>query len=255
MIDIQTLKEIGRLKGIANLGHIEKDYIQEILLLLIYRNFNFLVFKGGTCLYKFYKLSRFSEDLDFSAIGDFDLTTFLRTVESGLERFNLRVNKTSHKMIHGSHLIKIRVEGVLYGGSPAGLCTIRVDINTKSAALRYHTLNLKPLYPDIPSFDVLVMSREEMLAEKVRAVMTRAKARDIYDLWFLVRENTAIDVGLIEQKFRYYGTVFTLEGFRKHLNMGKEVWSSELAPLIKDLPPFRDVMDVILGKFESSSAK
>ena len=34
---------------------------------------NELVFKGGTCLYKFYKFNRFSEDIDFSALSPIDL--------------------------------------------------------------------------------------------------------------------------------------------------------------------------------------
>ena len=48
-----------------------------------------------------------------------------------------------------------------------------------------------PGYPDIVPFSISVMSLPEILAEKVRAVMTRNKARDVYDLWFL------LDIGVM----------------------------------------------------------
>jgi len=44
----------------------EKDYFQEILLLVIFREFPGLVINGGTELYRFHKLDWFSEDLEFN---------------------------------------------------------------------------------------------------------------------------------------------------------------------------------------------
>lgn len=48
------------------MGQAEKDYFQEIILFILYREFGReLVFKGGTALTKCYGFDRFSEDLDF----------------------------------------------------------------------------------------------------------------------------------------------------------------------------------------------
>lgn len=59
MISVEELKQIGKLKGIKTLGYAEKDYLIELVLLLISRHTkDEIVFKGGTCLYKFYKLDR-----------------------------------------------------------------------------------------------------------------------------------------------------------------------------------------------------
>ena len=67
MLSAEELSETARIKGIKNKGYAEKDYILDIVLLLISRNTkDELVFKGGTCLYKFYKIARFSEDIDFT---------------------------------------------------------------------------------------------------------------------------------------------------------------------------------------------
>ena len=66
MIDQETLRRVARTKGISNLSYAEKDYFQEIVMLGISREAPELAFKGGTALYKFHGLNRFSEDLDFS---------------------------------------------------------------------------------------------------------------------------------------------------------------------------------------------
>ena len=44
----------------------ERDYIQHLLLFLLYSKSQSLVFKGGTALRIVYKGNRYSEDLDFN---------------------------------------------------------------------------------------------------------------------------------------------------------------------------------------------
>ncbi len=68
MINKELLSQASVGKGLINKEYIEKDYFQDLLLYQLYKQTNQLVFKGGTALYKFYQLPRFSEDLDFSAL-------------------------------------------------------------------------------------------------------------------------------------------------------------------------------------------
>jgi predicted nucleotidyltransferase component of viral defense system len=41
----------------------------------------------------------------------------------------------------------------------------------------------------IPSFTVVALVREQLVAEKIQALLTRKKARDLYDLYFILRAN------------------------------------------------------------------
>ena len=60
MITKSELLETAKLKGISNAGYAEKDYLLELLLFSLAKNTKQeLIFKGGTALYKFYKLERF----------------------------------------------------------------------------------------------------------------------------------------------------------------------------------------------------
>ena len=59
------------------------------------------------------------------------------------------------------------------------------------------------------------MNKKEILAEKVRA------ARDIYDLWFLLKKGTRFDLRLVNEKLRYYEKVFEKDVFIERIK-GKE---------------------------------
>ena len=64
MISLDELISKARLKSMS-LGNAEKDYLIDLTLFSISKNTkDELVFKGGTCLSKFYNLDRFSEDID-----------------------------------------------------------------------------------------------------------------------------------------------------------------------------------------------
>jgi predicted nucleotidyltransferase component of viral defense system len=61
---------------------------------------------------------------------------------------------------------------------------------------------------EVLPFFVIVMNKDEILAEKVRTVITRNRARDIYDLWFLLQGGAGIDLKLINAKLSYYNKKF-----------------------------------------------
>jgi len=66
---------------------------------------------------------------------------------------------------------------------------ISFDISLKEKFIeKPHRINVKPEYNDIPSFEVLVYSPNEILVEKLRSILQRGKARDYYDVWRLFKE-------------------------------------------------------------------
>jgi len=250
MISIEELKRIAKLKGIRNLGYAEKDYLIEIALLSISRNTkDELVFKGGTCLYKFHKLDRFSEDIDFTAKKELDADVLLKKITDDLASFGIEARVKDKKTTFNSVMATIRAKGHLYNGDAKALASIGVDINLKSSVdLEPVLAKYSPLYTDIPSFSLLVMREEEILAEKIRAIMSRTKARDVYDLWFLLKKGVKFDAELARKKLGYYSQEWNFEEFRKHINLKEGVWLSELKSLIDNVPEFKETRDFILSE-------
>jgi len=48
------------------------------------------------------------------------------------------------------------------------------------------------------------MKKEEILAEKVRAMSIRRRARDLYDIAFLLKKGVSMEYELINKKLSYY---------------------------------------------------
>ena len=156
MISPESLKKIANIKRISNIRHAEKDYLIELALLSISRNTkDELIFKGGTCLYKFYKLDRFSEDIDFTLRKEINILLLLKKILSDFSLFGIEAEIKENKKLKDSYLIVIRTKGPLYSGIPNSLSNIRIDINIKSSIdLEPITLRYSSLYEDLPTFSI-----------------------------------------------------------------------------------------------------
>ncbi len=247
MISKEELRKYSKNVGLENLGQAEKDYFQVIILFILHQSYGkTLVFKGGTALKKCYGLDRFSEDLDFTCEGEVDL----KKLEDGLKRFNINYEIESKKYENGLKVI-LRLEGPLYTGIRFSLCKFIIDFSFReNVILKPEVKTIGRFLEEIPQFDVVVMNEKEIVAEKVRAIMSRTKARDVYDLWFLLNRGAEFDAALIKEKLKYYNETWSLENFNRHLNLKKTIWKSELENLVDNVPDFDEVKKFIVEKIE-----
>ena len=100
------------------------------------------------------------------------------------------------------------------------------------------------------NFDDFVMQENEILAEKVRAILTRTKPRDVYDLWFLLtKKNAVVDLGMINKKMSLYNLKFDRNNFLKRIDEMKGLWNIDLKNLvIGKLGDFGTVRKEIISK-------
>lgn len=255
MIERHDLEGFARLRRLS-LGNAEKDYLLDVALLSVSASTkNELVFKGGTCLYKFHKLPRFSEDLDFTATQNLDIEGTINALLADFARFGMVARLQERRTAHHSLSAAIRIEGPLFAGQAMTSAKISVDINLKSTvllapeALTYHSP-----YPEIPPFTLLCMKAEEILAEKMRALMTRTRARDLFDLHVLLKNGVALDPSLIGKKMEYYHEVFKVAYFTKRLTLFKTLWAKELRGFTQTLPPFDEVRSYVEERVRRTSA-
>lgn len=238
MIDIAAFRRVARMKGLSNLGFAEKDYFQEIILLGVSREAPGLVFKGGTALYKFFGLGRFSEDVDFSGNAE---KRELERILGYLKDFGYEAEYNEARAAQGRRLT-FGVKGFLYRGTPLSMARVRMDMNPVSEVILEPEFKiLYPLYPDLPSFGLRVMAPEEMAAEKARALLVRARARDAYDIWFLAGRGIKPDAGLIDRKLRMYKLERTPSAVDSALRRCRENWKKELLPMAPGAPDFDTV--------------
>ncbi len=249
MISLEELRQKAKMLGLS-LGNAEKDYILSLMLSIISRRTkNELVFKGGTCLYRFYGLDRFSEDIDFSAIRPIDVESLSRAIVADMKLFGINCILHAKREPHNSILLTFRCEGPLYKGNPMAYSGVNVDINLKSAVeLEPANKEHSSLYQEVPRFSLLVMQESEILAEKIRAIMSRTKARDIYDLHYLIRKGLKPDKELVEKKFGYYGYKWDQQFFAGRVAAVESVWQKELARLVAKTPLFDEAKGLVVSE-------
>ena len=107
---------------------------------------------------------------------------------------------------------------------------------------------ITPIYKDLPPYSVTVMDPSEIMAEKIRAILTRNSARDIYDLWFLTQKKTKTHISLINSKLEYYKKVFDLKEFKESIEKQEKLWEQEMKQLIPTLISFKEIKNCILSQ-------
>ncbi|MEI8364463.1 MAG: nucleotidyl transferase AbiEii/AbiGii toxin family protein [archaeon] len=246
MITKEELKEYYK-HSLFNIGQAEKDYMQNIVLFCIYRIYaNELIFKGGTALSKCYGLDRFSEDLDFTSKVHFDTNK----LKSKLKAFQIEFELEEKEFQEKTTKITLRIYGPLYNGTRNSLCKIILDISYRDNLLVSPEIVKIISQREIPSFDVYVMNKEEILTEKLRAIIMRDKARDVYDLWYLLKAKTNININLVDNKFLFFKEKFDIKVFKNRLLDKQSIWDSELSGLISNVPNFKDVCNEIIEQFK-----
>lgn len=251
MITKKELEGWARFKQLS-LGNTEKDYLLDIILFSIAKNTkNELVFKGGTCLAKFYQLPRFSEDLDFSVTASIDVSKLIEAVISDLAKFGINSWQHQKREPYNSILITLRLEGPLFAGKPMTYAKVGIDINMKSSVvLPPDLLTYRSAYPEVPLCTISCMKKEEIFAEKIRALLTRTKARDLFDLHFLLQQGAAAPVDLLQSKMEYYKEQFNLPKFLSRLSEFQEVWGEEMKSLTSKSLPFQTAVEEVSEKIK-----
>ncbi|PIU21915.1 MAG: hypothetical protein COT14_04015 [Candidatus Diapherotrites archaeon CG08_land_8_20_14_0_20_30_16] len=252
MIILISKKKILELAKINNLKPTqqERHYLQNLILILL-GNYN-IIFKGGTYLWFCHNLNRFSEDLDFAANGPIDekLATELLSILKS-RGVNVRINDITNTPITLS--FKLGIAGPLFNDNDRSRCFLWIEISKReNLSLKPNVYDIYFPYYDLESKIIRGMDLNEVFAEKVRDLLTREKARDIYDLYFLIKyKNIVPDYALINKKFELYNSIFNKTDLNKILKSREELYKTDLKGLIfTKLPEFKEVYETIISVFK-----
>lgn len=144
-----------------------------------------------------------------------------------------------------------KIKGPLYRNSEKTLCSITVEMSFRETPFEKPEIVAIGHHMDIiPVFDVFVMRDSEIMAEKVRAVMTRESARDIYDLCFLIDRGVAPARKCLEKKLALAGLVPDYEAFARKCRATRKIWKPELLSLVRNVPDFDACLNKALGFYK-----
>ncbi len=93
---------------------------------------------------------------------------------------------------------------------------------------------------------LLIMPLEEILAEKIRALHTRQKARDLYDIVFFIKKGAKLDRGQIITKLDYYNIEPDISSITNAIESKRALWAKEMKSLVGGIIDFDDAKDTLL---------
>lgn len=180
-----------------------------------------LGFKGGTALYFFEDLPRFSTDLDFDLLGEAGRDIEQKIRKQVADNISILDEKTK------------RFTWFWLGSYGKGETKIKVEVNTRKYPSKYEIRSFR-------GYSMKVMVKEDMVAHKLCAILDRRKMqnRDLFDAWFMLSNGWGVNENIVELR-----TNTTL----------KKYWK-ELLEKLRSLPEKYEILSG-LGEVMSDSQK
>lgn len=174
--------------------NVAREYCQHLFLSAFYQRSaaSRVLFKGGTALRIIYGSPRFSEDLDFSGIGIRKpaIEELITDTLSAVERVGISIEIEEAKATSGGYL------GIIQHRFGDYHVEIRLEISLRDrSTVKPETALIASDF--LPAYTLVHLPQDMLVEEKLKALLDRAKPRDFYDLYFILRK------GLLPQRSRH----------------------------------------------------
>jgi predicted nucleotidyltransferase component of viral defense system len=208
-------------ESLSEKTNFQKDILEKVfrladLLKTVYENEflkDSLVIKGGTAInFIYFKMPRLSVDIDFNFVSDETREDMLKSREN-IDRILTKIFMTE-----GYEMEKVQPYALLqynlkYTNTAGNLDRIKIEINFLERIPVFEIVENKISILDLPEFKVKTYGAEELFATKLRALLTRAASRDLFDVYMLLKSGLKFDEKALKKCFIFY---FCLaEDFRK----------------------------------------
>ena len=182
-----------------------------------------LGFKGGTAIYLFYDLNRFSVDLDFDLLDGGKADIVSGRLKSILKEYG-EIKDFFNKKFTIFFLLS-------YGKKEHN---IKIEINKRDFGSKYEIKNYLGI-------SIQTMAIEDMAAHKLAALLDRKSVanRDIFDIWFFLKNNFDINEIIIKTRtglklkeylnkcikfLEKYNDKYILQGIGELIDEKQKVW-------------------------------
>lgn len=186
MVDKDFVKNLS-VKWQTSEINILREYVQHNFLANLYKpkQAGKLFFKGGTALRIVYQSPRFSEDLDFSS-----LIASVETIEELIEN---TLTQLQHQAIN----LEISEAKPTAGGY---LFEAKTNLLGKKISIKLNFVFKKKVEGEVifvpsvflPPYNLVLLKKEDLVGEKIEALLRRHKIRDFFDLYYILRARLGI---------------------------------------------------------------
>ena len=135
--------------------------------------------------------------------------------------------------------------------------TVFIDLNEKATLSRPpENKAIEHFYEkQIPKFSTNLLAEEELIAEKLRAGITRNKPRDHFDIYQIIKTGHQINYKLTEEKCKSAGAEFSIPRLFNKANTLKNRWDTDMVPLLAEEIDFIIVIRFLAKYFNLKQEK
>jgi len=213
MLNRETIRKMALQYKTTDIN-IAREYVQHLFLSFFYqeKKSERVLFKGGTALRIVFQSPRFSEDLDFSGFGiNLEiLETLLVNVMDKVDRTGITIDVSESKKTSGGY---IGVLDLVFSGYRTRIL-LEVSLR-KITKVKGDPVLIAGNF--LPPYTIAMLPGADLIDEKLAAVLSRAKPRDYYDVYFLLRKGLVS----VEQRKSLRGIKRRLE--KEKLSVDKEL--------------------------------
>ncbi|MCK4473964.1 nucleotidyl transferase AbiEii/AbiGii toxin family protein [Candidatus Parcubacteria bacterium] len=184
MLTQESLKEFTK-KYQTIEENVAREYIQHLFLSFLYKMpfSEKLLFKGGTAFRFIYQSPRFSEDLDFTGQDIYDYKIiedlFIKSMVE-IEKIGIDISLTEAKPTTGGYL------GIIHYNLHSFSKDMKFEISLRKGRIGSKETDM--IVNDfIPGYTIIHLPSKEIVQGKINALFARAKPRDYYDFYFILR--------------------------------------------------------------------
>lgn len=185
MRDIAWIEKTAREKQTSR-DNVTREYCQHLFLSKFYQQEGAekILFKGGTALRILWNSPRFSEDLDFSGkMVQREIENRIQNTLLEIEREGIKTDISESKKTSGGYLARALFQWMDMSVS------IQVEISQRQKNSRSGYEQALIQNDFLPSYALLHLPEAELIGEKIAALLARAKPRDFFDLYFILRSS------------------------------------------------------------------
>ena len=236
-------------KGFSSILLLKDYYITALLYLL--KDIKGIYFKGGTALNKiFLSYARISEDIDLTLTRG--LEDVKKEINEKIKESKLFETINEDKNVEGFTRVVVHYKGL--SGEDG---VIFLDLNQRGKlSLKPEEHKIAHFYKEyIPNFSFNTVCQEEIIAEKVAALVGRNKPRDHFDIYQILKKGMPINIGLVKKKCHDSGCDFSIV---KIFNQGQKLhrrWHEDIAPLLAEEISYKEVMLTLAEFFKLKEEK
>ncbi len=189
MISSASIKDFARKNQTTELN-VVREYLQNLFLSYFYHQdtSEAVLFKGGTALRLLYQSPRYSEDLDFSSTraNERDLEEIIEDTLIEVNREGVNMSLSESKTTSGGYLAILECM--------AGDWTTRILVNVSLRSEAVQAEAVLITNPFMPPYLVIALHEDQLVLEKMRALLDRKKSRDFFDLYFILRKGMSRNI-------------------------------------------------------------